>query len=75
MLNENREYMHGSEIDTSSEAAACLPWDEFGSEVWSAISLAFAMFETRLFFPEVEGGIGYQARVWRRLSHILHPRI
>ncbi len=32
VLNENRAWMHGREIDTSNEAAACNSWDELGSE-------------------------------------------
>ncbi len=32
VLNGNRACMHGGEIDTSNEAAACNSWDELGSE-------------------------------------------
>jgi hypothetical protein len=32
VLNRSRAGMHVMEIDSPSEAAACLPWDEFGLE-------------------------------------------
>ena len=32
VLNENRAWMHGGEVDTSNEAAACNSWDELGSK-------------------------------------------
>jgi hypothetical protein len=32
VLKENRAWMHGEEVDTSNEPAACNSWDELGSK-------------------------------------------
>ena len=59
--------MHGREIGACSDAAACLPWEEIALEALTAFTLVFARFERQLFFFLLEGGIGCQARVWRRM--------